>query len=70
MRVYPHACGETMAPAGEKQGKVFIRVEYARDTKLAKSAKQRMITNSIRSAGYVKPPNLKGKMYTVLMGRL
>ena len=59
-----------MAADGEKQGKVFIRVEYARDTKLANSEKQRMITNSIRSAGYVKRYNLKSKMYTVLMGRL
>ena len=59
-----------MAAADEKQGKVFIRVEYARDTKLANSSKQRMITNSMRSAGYVKPSNLKGKMYTVLMGSL
>ena len=59
-----------MAPAKEKQGKLFVRVEQSREVKPAKAGKQRMVTNSIRSAGYVKPYNLKGKMYTALMGKL
>ena len=59
-----------MAATGKKQGKVFIRVEYARDTKLAKSDKQKMITNSIRSAGYVRPEDIKVRRYEILTGNL
>lgn len=59
-----------MALDGKKQGKVFIRVEYSRDTKLAKSDKQRMITNSIRSAGYVRPEDIKVRRYEIITGNL
>lgn len=59
-----------LATNEEKQGKVFIRVEYSRDTKLAKSAKQRMITNSIRSAGYVRPEDIKVRRYEIITGNL
>lgn len=56
--------------AGEKQGKVAVEIEHPGHEKLANTDKQRMITNSIRSAGYVLPSNLTGKSYTILMGNL
>ena len=56
--------------AGEKQGKVAVEIERPANTKLANTGKQRMITNSIRSAGYVLPSNLTGKNYKVLTGGL
>ena len=55
---------------GKKKGKVVIEVEHARDTKLNNTGKQRMITNSIRSAGYVNAYNLREAQYDVLMGDL
>ena len=58
------------AAKGEKQGKVAIEVEYARDTKLNNTDKQRMITNSIRSAGYVDTYNLREAQYDLLKGDL
>ena len=55
---------------GKKQGKVAVEVEYSGDMKLANTGKQKMIANSIRSAGYTYQHNLRQPQYEVLMGEL
>ena len=55
---------------GKKQGKVAIEVEHTRDTKLNNTEKQRMTTNSVRSAGYVDAYNLREARYDLLAGEL
>ena len=59
-----------LAADGKKQGKVAVEVEHPGHTKLANTGKQRMITNSIRSAGYVDTYNLREAQYDVLTGDL
>ena len=55
---------------GEKQGKVTVEVDHVKDAKLANTVKQRITTNSIRSAGYVSKYNLHEQQYEVLTGEL
>ena len=59
-----------ITPAGEKQGKVVVRVEHARDRKLLNTGKQRMTTNSIPTAGYTKKDDLSGRQYEIITGKL
>ena len=56
--------------ASEKTGKVFLRVEFADQIKIASDEKQPLTTNAVRSAGYVEKRMLEMKRYQLVKGKL
>ncbi len=53
-----------------KKGKVVIRVNYTEKLQIGDRPRQTVISNSIRTAGYVAIGNLRERRYEVLEGRL
>ena len=60
----------TFNKPGQKAGKVFLRVEFAAQIKIAPANEQRLTTNAVRSAGYVEKRMLEMKRYQLVKGKL